>query len=102
MTVLLPYGQPIGVMNLTARRSVQTKPKPFLPRLYRYKYYPIDCEEEEAIRQAEVCLDLLTDRMIQSGESEKAEIMGQSFDVLRKMRLSLLAMSATRTTMGYN
>lgn len=102
MTVLLPYGQPIGVMNLTARRSIQTKPKPFLPTLYRYKYYPIDSEEEEAIKQAEVCLDLLTERMIQSGDEEKAELMGYCFDVLRKMRLALSAMSATRTTMGYN
>ena len=102
MTVLLPYGQPIGAMNLTARRSIQTKPKPFLPTLHRYKYYPVDSEEEEAIKQAEVCLDLLTERMIQSGDEEKAEIMGYCFDVLRKMRLSLSATSATRTTMGYN
>ena len=35
-------------------------------------------------------------------DEEKAEIMGYCFDVLRKMRLSLSATSATRTTMGYN
>ena len=94
--------QPTGVVNLTARRPIRDKSEPFLPKFCRYKHYPIGREEEEAIAQAEVCLDALTDKMIESGDAEKAGLISSSFEVIRRMRLALAAMGATRTTMGYN
>jgi len=89
-------------MKLTARKPIKDEPEPFLPELRRYKYYPIDNEEEDAIKQAENCLDALSEKMTELGDKDKAAILGHSFDVIRRMRLELSSMGATRTTMGYN
>jgi hypothetical protein len=89
-------------MNLTRRKALRSEPETFLPEFRRYKHYPIGHDEEEAIKQAEICLDALSDKMIEVGDVGGAAIVGQSYDVIRRMRLTLATMGATRTTMGYN
>lgn len=81
---------------------MRSEPETFLPEFRRYKHYPIGHDEEEAIKQAEVCLDALSDKMIEVGDDDRATILCQSYDVIRRMRLTLATMGATRTTMGYN
>jgi hypothetical protein len=89
-------------MNLTRRKALRSEPETFLPEFRRYKHYPIGHDEEEAIKQAEVCLDALSDKMIEVGDDDRATILCQSYDVIRRMRLTLATMGATRTTMDYN
>ena len=81
---------------------MRSETETFLPEFRRYKHYPIGHDEEEAIKQAEVCLDALSDKMREVGDAGGASIMGHSYDVIRRMRLTLATMGATRTTMGYN
>jgi hypothetical protein len=81
---------------------LRSEPETFLPEFRRYKHYPIGHDEEEAIKQAEVCLDALSDKMIEVGDDDRATILCQSYDVIRRMRLTLATMGATRTTMDYN
>ena len=90
------------MVNLTARKPIQDNPEPFLPEFRRYKHYAIGHEEEEAVKQAETCLEVLFEKMTQAGETEYAGTINNSFEVMRRMRLALAAMGATRTTMGYN
>jgi hypothetical protein len=87
-------------MNLTSRKPVRSAP--VVPQMKRYKHYQVDCEEEEAIQQAEICLDLLSSKMAGADDERNRMVLLHNFDVLRKMRLSLASMGATRTTMGYN
>ena len=89
-------------MNLVTRWKEQGESETFLPEFRRYKYYPVDREEEEAIKQAEICLDVLSDKLREAGDEDKARTMSHSFKVMRRMRLGLTTMGATRTTMGYN
>jgi len=81
---------------------LRSEPETFLPEFRRYKHYSIGHDEEEAIKQAEVCLDALSDKMLEGGDVGGSAIMGQSYDVIRRMRLTLATMGATRTTMAYN
>ena len=89
-------------MNLTRSRAVKKESEPFIPELLRLKHYPVDHQEELAIRQAEVCIEALTEKMFDAGETKNAETMNKSLLVLRRMRGGLEEMGATRTTMGYN
>ena len=89
-------------MNLTRGGTGKKNLEPFIPEMLRLKYYPVDHEEELAIRQAEACISAIAERMSGVGEKENARIMHKSLLVLSRMREGLEEMGATKTTMGYN
>jgi len=91
-------------MNLTSRRVnlEERSDEVFLPPMRRYKYYPVGCNEENAIQQAVEACAAVAERIAQLGEREKAKSMFRTYAVLRDMHSELKKMGATRTTMGYN
>ncbi len=67
----------------------------------RYKYYPVDCNEENAIQQAVEACAAVAERVAQFDEGG-GKSMFRTYAVLRDMHSELKKMGATRTTMGYN
>ena len=72
-----------------------------MPEMRRYKHYQVDCDEEDAIEQAELCLRLLLDRATDLDECNR-NIIVESYKTLQAMRIKLSNMGATCTTMAYN